>query len=186
MKLKKANAIFGLLTIVLLLVHAGYEMYAYIKFIYAPFVTAFLSYLVLGALLVHMVLGMSIMMFAHDGADLKAYPKENRSVIIQRGSAIAMMVLVFAHIKAFDILQSHFGGIFSLILVVVLQAAFFAAVFLHVATSFSKAFITLGWLSTLEKKNAIDRVVSIICAIAFVAILIILTKTYYVLWSMPH
>ncbi len=186
MKLKKANAFFGLLTILLLLVHAGYEMVAYVKFLYNPFVTKLLSYLVLVALLIHMVLGMSIMMFANEGTDLSKYPKDNKGTIIQRASAIAMMVLVFGHINSFAILNSHFGGVFSLIVAVLIQVLFFGAVFAHVGTSFSRAFVTLGLLSSMEKKKVIDRIVWTLCAIAFVAIVIILTKTYIMLWSMPH
>ena len=184
MKLKKANALFGLLTILLLLVHAGYQMIAYVKFLYNPFVTKLLSYLVLGALLIHMVLGMSILMFAHDGSDLGKYPRQNRAVILQRASAIGILVFVFGHMKAYDILTSHFGGHFSLVLALLLQTLFFGSAFLHVGISFSRALITLGLLSSPEKKKILDWVVWVLCGIAFVVILIIMAKTYGMLWGM--
>ena len=185
MKLKKANAFFGLLTILLLLVHAGYEMYAYVNFVYNPGVTKLLSYLLLGALIIHIILGMSIMMFSRDTADLLQYPKENRSTILQRGSAIAMLALLFGHMKAYDILTSHFGGKLSLFLAIVIQALFFASVFLHIGTSFSKAFVTLGLLSSLKVKKGIDLVVWVICIISFILILGIIIQTYGMLWNMP-
>lgn len=184
MKLKKANALFGLLTILLLLVHAGYQMIAYIQFCYNPGVTKILGYLILAALLVHMALGMSIMMFSKDSAEVR-YPKENKSVILQRGSAIAILVLVFAHLNAYEILMSHAGGIGSFVLVMLLQALFFGSIFTHIATSFSKAFITLGLLSSIKTKRYIDTVLWILLAAAFVFILLVMGKTYYALWSRP-
>ena len=99
MKLKKANAIFGLLTIAMLLIHGGYEVYAYINLLYNPGVTKLLGLLILGALIIHMALGMGIMMFANDGSELRKYPKLNRGTIIQRASAIGILVFLFCQRK---------------------------------------------------------------------------------------
>lgn len=184
MTLKKANAAFGLLTIVMLLVHVGYQMYAYINFVYAPEVTKLLGDLVMLCLIVHMVLGMSIMMFANDGTELKKYPKENKGTIIQRASAIGTLVFLFGHLKAYSILTSHVGGIWSFILAMLIQVLFFGCVFMHVATSFSKAFITLGWLESMDTKKKIDKVVWAISIIAFIAVIVVIGRTSYALWSM--
>lgn len=186
MKLKKYNAVLGLLTIVLLLVHSGFEMYAYIRFIYGPVVTKVLGGIILAALICHMITGMSIVMFSHDGAETRKYAGLNRGTIIQRASAIGTLVFLFGHTKAFDIMNSHIGGAFSLVLAIIIQALFFGCAFLHVGTSFGKAFITLGILESLTVKKRIDRVVWIILAIAYIAILAIICKTMFILWSMPH
>lgn len=46
MKLKKANAILGLLTMAILLIHAGYQVTAYVLFLYDPMVTRILAWAV--------------------------------------------------------------------------------------------------------------------------------------------
>lgn len=185
MKLKKANAIFGLLTIAMLLVHAGYQMYAFIMFVYNPGVTKVLGALILIALILHMILGMSIMMFANDGSELKKYPKENKDTILQRVSAIGILVFLFGHLNAYEILTSHFGGVLSLIIALLIQALFFGCAFIHVGTSFSRAFVTLGLLESMETKKKIDLVVKVLLVILFIAIMIVLTQTYIALWSNP-
>ena len=186
MKIKKLNAIFGLLTIAMLLVHGGYEVYAYINLLYNPGVTKTLGLMILGALIIHMALGMGIVMFAHDGSELRKYPKQNKGTIIQRASAIGIIVFLFGHLNAFNILNSHIGGVFSLVLVLIIQALFFGSAFLHVGTSLSKAFITLGLLESIETKKKMDKAVWAILAIAFVVIMIVMGKTYIFLWSMPQ
>jgi len=182
MKLKKANAAFGLLTIALLLIHVVYEVVAYIKFLYQPVVTKALGLAILIALLIHMILGMSIMMFAGDSKDLIKYPGENRRTILQRASAIAIMVLVFGHLNAYDILTSGAGAI-SIIAAILIQVLFFAAVLLHVATSVSNAFVTLGLLTSMDKKKRIDRIVWAISIVAFIITACVVGHTYILLAS---
>ena len=48
----------SLITIVLLLVHIGYNVYAYLTFSYNPVLTETLSYCLLTAMCLHAVLGM--------------------------------------------------------------------------------------------------------------------------------
>ena len=186
MKLKKCNAVLGLLTIILLLVHAGFEMYAFIRFIYSPVVTKVLGSCILVALLCHVITGMSIMMFSNDGTEIGKYSGLNRDTIIQRASAIGILVFLFGHLNAFSIMNSHIGGAFSLILALVFHGLFFGCAFLHIGTSLSKALITLGVLESLDTKKKMDRVVRIILAIAFIAIMVVISKTFIMLWSAPQ
>ena len=186
MKLKRCNAVMGLLTIVLLLAHGGFEMVAFIRFLYNPVATKVFGLLILCALICHMITGMSIMMFSRDGTETGKYSRLNRGTIVQRASAIGILVFLFGHLNAFDLMNSHVGGAFSLIAAIILQALFFGCVFLHVGTSFSKALITLGILESLETKKRIDRVVWILLAIAYIAIMVVISKTFMMLWSMPH
>ena len=186
MKLKKSNAVLGLLTIVLLLIHSGFEMYAYIQFIYSPVVTKVLGLLILGALICHIITGMSIMMFSNEGTELRKYSGLIRGTILQRASAIGILVFLLGHLNAFAIMNSHVGGVFSLIIALIIQSLFFGCVFLHIGTSLSKAFITLGFLESLDTKNRIDKVVWIISAIAYIAIMVVIGKTFIMLWSMPQ
>ena len=73
-----------------------------------------------------------------------------------------------------------------MILVIIIQALFFGSAFLHVGISLTKAFITLGFLESLETKKKIDKVIWAVLAIAFVVIMIVVCKTYIFLWSMPQ
>ena len=184
MKLKKANAICGLAVILLLLLHAGYQMVAYVLFLYNPFVTKLFAWTLAGLLALHIIFGMSIVMFAHDGSELAKYPKENRRTILQRASAIAILILFVAHIYAFKVLTNPALGDSGLYIAGIIQILFFAAVFVHVAMSFSNAFVTLGWLTDLEHKKKIDKVVTVICVIAFIAATIIVLKTYGAILAM--
>ena len=92
MKLKKANAILGLLTMAILLIHAGYQVIAYVLFLYDPMVTRILAWATAGVCSLHAVLGMSIVMFCHDGSTAAQYPEANLRTVIQRASAIGMLI----------------------------------------------------------------------------------------------
>ncbi len=182
MVLKKANAVFGLLTIALLLAHAGYEVVTYLLFLYDPVVTRVLGWCLIAAVSVHAILGMSIMMFAHDGSGLGKYRRENRRTILQRGSAIGIMVMVVLHLQCYALLKTGTPG---LIAAEVIQIVFFACIFTHVATSFSNAFVTLGALENLKTKKKIDMCVWVLCGICFLAASIVIGRTYIFLASMP-
>ena len=182
MKLKKANATFGLLTIALLLAHAGYEVITFSLMLYDPVVTKVIGWSCMAVVGIHAILGMSIMMFAHDGSDLWKYPKENRRTILQRGSAIGILVMIALHLKCFDLIKSGTAG---LVAAEVIQVLFFACVFTHIALSFSNAFVTLGVLEDLKKKQRIDAVASIICGICFIVAAFVIGRTYVIMASMP-
>ncbi len=181
MKLKKANAILGLFAILILLGHAGYQIVAYILFIYNPLVTKVLAWATVAVVSMHAILGMSMVMFVHDGGSLGSYPKANLRTILQRASAIGIMVTLVLHIKAFDILKS---GSLGLAAAEIIQVLFFSCVFTHIATSFSNAFVTLGILSDMDKKKKIDRVVFVICAVIWAVAVVVVGKTYVALAAM--
>lgn len=182
MKLKKANALLGLITIIVLLAHAGYQIAAYILFIYNPLVTKTLAWIAVAAVSVHAVLGMSIMMFSNDGSSLTQYPKANLRTILQRGSAIGIMVMLILHVKAYDILKSGTPGLAAAELI---QLLFFTCVFTHIAASFSNAFVTLGFLSSMDTKKRIDRVTWTVCGVLWLAAVIVVGRTYVILASIP-
>lgn len=180
MTLKKANAACGLLTIFFLLAHAGYQMVTFVMMYHNSTITRILGWACVAAVMMHAVLGMCIMMFSHDGSSLRRYPRENRRTIIQRASAVGIMVLLLLHIQSFGIMTS---GTLGLIAAELIQFLFFTCVFLHIGTSFSNAFVTLGWLDDMERKKKTDKVVWVICAVTWAAAVIIVGRTYIVLSS---
>ena len=181
MKLKKANAMLGLLAILILLAHAGYQVVAYILFIYNPLVTKLLAWATVAVVSLHAVIGMSMVMFVHDGASISAYQGLNMRTILQRASAIGIMVTLVLHIKAFDILKSGTPGLIAAELI---QLLFFSCVFTHIGTSFSNAFVTLGFLGDIDRKKKIDRVTYVICAVFWAVTVLVVGKTYVVLAAM--
>ena len=182
MKLKKANAILGLLTMAILLIHAGYQVIAYVLFLYDPVVTGILAWATVVVCSLHAVMGMSIVMFCHDGSTAAQYPGANLRTVIQRASAIGILVMLVLHVKAYDILKSGTPG---LIFAELMQMLFFSCVFAHIAASFTNAFITLGLLSDMERKKKIDRAVWVICAAAWAVCVFVIGRTYLILASMP-
>jgi len=181
MKLKKANAILGLFAIAILLGHAGYQVVAYIMFIYNPLVTKVLAWATVAVVSLHAVLGMSMVMFVHDGGSIGSYPGANLRTILQRASAIGIMVTLVLHIKAFDILHA---GTLGLIGAEIIQLLFFSCVFTHISTSFTNAFITLGLLGDMDRKKKIDSVIYVICAIFWAAAVFVVGRTYIALAAM--
>ena len=181
MKLKKANAMLGLLAILILLAHAGYQVIAYILFIYNPLVTKLLGWASVAVVSAHAVLGMSMLMFVHDGGNTKAYPALNKRTILQRASAIGIIVMLVLHIKAYDILTSGTPGLVAAELI---QLLFFSCVFTHIGTSVSNAFVTLGLLGDMDRKKKTDRIVYVICAALWAAAVLVVGKTYVVLAAM--
>jgi succinate dehydrogenase hydrophobic anchor subunit len=93
MRLKKANATLGLLAILILLAHAGYQVVAYILFIYNPFVTKVLAWAAVAVVSLHAVLGMSMLMFVHDGSSARSYSGMNLRTILQRAAKAAGSIM---------------------------------------------------------------------------------------------
>lgn len=170
MRLKKANAALALVSSLLALLHVGYSVYAYLTMYYSPTAKLLTAMPFIVVTCIHAVLGMSIVFLQGDGTRLDLYPKLNMRTVLQRISAALIFPLLIVHLKTFDLLKSaSHGGQWVLFgAIMVCQVLFYATFATHVATSFSKALITLGWLGSRERQAAIDRVVYVLCAAVFV------------------
>jgi succinate dehydrogenase hydrophobic anchor subunit len=179
MKLKKINAALGLLSIAAMLLHIGYTVFAYLAFYYNPtlkLLTA-IPFMVLACL--HAVCGMLTLFLQSDGTRLELYPKQNARTILQRVSAALMLPLLILHINTFGLLQSsaEAGQWIWFALLMLSQPLFYGVVQTHIAVSVTRGLITLGWLSSTEKQKVIDRVVYILCALAFVVSTFVVVRT---------
>ena len=67
-----------------------------------------------------------------------------------------MMLLLPVYVNEFKLLQNSPYPL-GFIVLEVLLILYYAALFLHVSVSFSKALITLGWLCDNAKRKALDR-----------------------------
>lgn len=179
MRLKKINAALGLLSIAAMLLHIGYTVFAYLAFYYNPtlkLLTA-IPFMVLACL--HAVCGMLTLFLQSDGTRLELYPKQNARTILQRVSAALMLPLLILHINTFGLLQSsaEAGQWIWFALLMLSQPLFYGVVQTHIAVSVTRGLITLGWLSSTEKQKVIDRVVYILCALAFVVSTFVVVRT---------
>ena len=176
MNIKKLNARMSLLTFALLLIHEGYQLYAYITFYYNPTLSAISGYAAAGCFVLHGILSAICVFFLHDSKTI-AYKRMNIRTLLQRISAVMIILLLPFHIFSFSLLQSSVGGI-GYILIEAVQITYYAALSGHIALSFSNALITLGWLEDMKKKRVIDIIVIVICTLLFIAVSVIITTTH--------
>lgn len=170
MKIKKANAILGLLTIPLMLAHIGYLSYCYLT-MSLPAAKNPLSYPLMAVCGLHAMFGMSALFFRADGTQTKQYARLNRKTILQRLTAILTIPLLVLHINTWRLLESASGNgqwfLFGLLLFA--EALFFAVVLTHVAVSWTNALVTMGWLTSMDKKKKMDIAGYIVLALVFAA-----------------
>ena len=188
MRLKKCSAVAALISVVLFTVHIVYEIYASITFYYDPSLTKLLSILLIAPVCVHAVLGMSIVFLMSDGTDLTQYPRQNLRTILQRISAALFFPLLFLHVRTFEMLRScaqsgQWAGFWMLIIAEVL---FFADILTHSAVSLTRALITMGWLSSRETQEKIDRAVYIIGFLLFMAASVTVIRMQIIIILFSH
>ncbi len=179
MRLKKINAILGLLLMAACLTHIVLEMYhvlsggepqAYLK------VTARICGMIA---ILHVLISIGMIFFIHDKKGLGAYPRKNMETLIQRISGLLMIVLLPFHIRISQIIsadQERGTGVF--ILCIAVMVLFYLTVFLHIAVSFTRALITLGVITSRRKKDQLDMTVRVIMGLGFLASSILMTWAY--------
>ena len=176
MKLKKWNARLSVLTMVLLLVHELYQLYAYLSFYYNPVLSKTFGYVLAGGFALHGILS-AVSVFALHDAKTVAYKKLNFKTVLQRVSAAIIALLLPLHIFFLALLQGSVGSI-AYIIVETVQVVFYISLSCHVGISFSNALVTLGRLENIGKKRVIDRIVLIFWAILALMMSFITTTTH--------
>lgn len=168
-KLKKMNAAMAFMVILSLLCHAGTMCFSLWTGWYNLLIAKTFAYITVISLAFHVLFSLILFFFVHDGANLK-YTKENRSTFLQRTSALAMLILLHAHVNAYSHMAT--GEVLTTgqtIFYCLSELLFYASVMTHVAVSFSKGLITLGFVSSAETIHRIDIAAYIICAVGMVA-----------------
>ena len=170
MKLKKANAVLGLMSVLCLLVHILYNSIAHIVNYNNPLLAALTAFPFVVMVCIHAVLGMCAVFLMGDGTRLDLYTKMNTRTVVQRVSAALIFPLLIIHLKTHDIMMAAIktGSTGLLVLIIMSHILFFAAVLLHIVPSVSKGMITLGLITTEKQQKNIDRFCVILGAILFV------------------
>ena len=184
MKVKKINAVLGLLAIGLLFTHVIYEIYSYFTFYYNPMVTVIIAYGFVTIMMLHAVISMTMLGVIHDGNSITKYPGENIRTILQRASVGGLLLLLPFHIKTGDWITKKFGGFGFFVVLVILGVLFWAFTFIHIGASFTRALITLGIIKSNKAKNILDWIIWIICGILFVLSVFVIIKTQVALFNM--
>ena len=169
MRLKKTGAVLSLLAMLTLLMHVGYSTFASLKSVSNPKIKTLTALPFLAFTCLHAICAMCSVFLLNDGTRLDVYRKQNRGTVIQRVSAALIFPLLVVHLQMAERLKifSEGGKWVPFAIMLLLQVAFFAVVFTHVSTSFSKAFITLGVLGDMKKKVVLDWIVYVVCAVVF-------------------
>lgn len=169
---KKTNAILGILLVALVLIHTCYTAYMLLSGAqYGP-INRMLGVSTEMILLAHAAI--SIANFFNGTYHKITYMKENMKTALQRDIGMLMTILSVPHCIQFVKLLKYtpprpFG--FAL-----LQIVFYFTVFLHIAISCSKAFITLGLIQTDKAEKTVNTATTIVCAISFVFMVIVILK----------
>ena len=170
MFLKKLNALLGELSILFMLLHIGYNVYAYLSFTYNPLMKNLTAYPFLVLVCLHAVCGMLTLFLNPDGGRADLYVKQNLGTILQRVSAVLILPLLILHMNTFALMSAaaEGGQSFFVLLLMLGEILFFACVITHISLSLTKGLVTLGVLSSEKTKKAIDRFLYALFFIVFV------------------
>ena len=185
MKMKKINAALGLLSIVAMLVHIGYTVFAYLTFYYNESLKILTAIPFMVLVCLHAVCGMLTVFLQADGTRLDLYPKQNLRTILQRASAALILPLMILHINTYGLLASTAEAEQWLwfALLMLSQPLFYGVALTHVAVSVTRGLITLGLLSSSDRQKRIDRVIYVLGALAFaVATFVVLQSPFPVMY----
>ncbi len=184
MKMKKINAALGLLTIVFMLMHVGYTIYAYLTFYYNPFLKMVFAIPFMVSVCLHAVCGMLTVFMMADGTRADLYMKQNRRTILQRVTAALIFPLLILHINTFSMMSACAGNGQTLLILLLIAAelVFFASVITHVSVSLTKGMITLGILSSAETQKKLDRIIYVVGAVVYAAAVYSVLKVQIVMF----
>ncbi len=177
MLLKKTNAYLSIFIMIILVVHAAYELVAFCLMYYNPLLSKITGFLTAGTVTAHAIISVICLFVLHDSKSI-SYIKLNIRTVIQRICALLMVVLLPVHISAFDLLGKNVGAP-GYILTEAAQVLFYAAVFTHIAISFEKSLITLGWLEKESTRQRLNLITAVVCLLMCIAACVITITTHF-------
>lgn len=184
MSLKKTNAVISWILIILLLVHIASTQLYMIAGIFNMQLMMQLPKALGMICVVHICISLGIVFFMHDGSDFTKYGKLNRKTLLQRLSGIMIILLIHAHINLFAsfIYENLPISAGKKIVVFIVEMIFFGAIFLHLDSSFTKSFITMGMIRSEKTERGIDIAARIFCVFGFAFTFVVLAR-FLVMWD---
>ena len=171
MKLRKINAVFSLISTILIMGHAISIGISMLSRGATQGMPSAVSRVMTGAVAIHAILCFASMAAAHKGAPkatgkAKEYPRFNAPTLIQRMGGVLIIPFSALHILgAVGITQP------PQVVHAILPPVFFTFVLMHVAISASKAFITLG-IGNVRFVKRLDIAIKVLCAATLIADLV--------------
>ena len=166
MKLRKINAVFSLLSTILLMIHAIYFAVWMLSNCSIPMPPTPMSRALTVSFVIHAIISIVLMISTHKGSKNnkgKQYVKLNFATIVQRISGVFIIVFTTLHILgAFRVMRLPYRVHF------IVYPLFFTLVLVHVAISTSKAFITLG-IGNARVIKRIDVAIKVLCGATLIA-----------------
>lgn len=163
--MRKINAVFGLLTTVLLLIHAICLSVRMLSRYRIDMPDSPLPWVLTALMTVHMVLCIILWISSQkdaNGTKHKEYFKLNAETYVQRITGLLIILLIVLHVLG---AANHFQ---PKMLHAILHPLFFAAALAHVSVSFSRAFISLG-IGNAKAIRIIDVSTKALCCVIFAA-----------------
>ena len=142
MLLRKVNAVFALVSTLLLMDHAIFQAVRMLSKGSVEQNASSLPRILFAVMMIHAIISIVLGILGHKGAEKRkcnSYPALNRGAIFQRAGGVLMILLTVLHILGAVGVMTP-----PKIVHAVLPPLFFAVVLAHTAISTGKAFITLG------------------------------------------
>lgn len=169
MPIKRINSFLSLITSVALLAHIAMACKTLATGWFHTVISNLISGIVACLVLFHAVLSICILIFVHDGSDLK-YAKNNVATILQRLSAVLIIALLYFHLNAYTHVVSDISlTTIQTVLHIITELLFFAVVIIYITTSVPKSFIKLGFVCSENKIKWIERISYVIGAVIMMA-----------------
>lgn len=175
MRVKKINSVLSIFTIVVIVMHIAFSCRTLLTGWYSKEISYVLPMLLYVTVGVHAMLSMYIVFLVHDESSVTKYKKQNISTVIQRLSAILMLVMLHPHISIFS--QFKPGATFEpsmAIPTILVESVFYIAVLSHIALSIPKCVVSLGLLHSEESLKIVKIISNIVCTIIFIFTLVAL------------
>ena len=165
MLLRKINAVFSLLSTVLLLTHAIIVAIWTLSRGHIAISAGIMPWVLVGIMLTHAMISIDLAISAHSEGEkrkFKSYPKLNIPTMVQRISGILLILFTALHVAgAAGFMQPPH------LVHAILPPLFFTIAMMHTAISAGKAFITLG-IGDAKVYNKIDIAIKLICAVTLI------------------
>ena len=165
MKLKTCNAILGLAIILALFLHTGTMIVSLVTGWYNLFYCKLFAHIAAGLLIAHVLISLCVFFFSAQPGGFR-YPRHNLSTVLQRFTALLMLVLIHFHLRAYAHMAT--GEVLTqsqALFTAALEGIFILSVFIHIAVSLVKALVTLGLTGSFESAGKLEKAVWVFCAI---------------------
>ena len=191
MSLKKFNAVCSWILTAVLLAHVTVSVVFMLTGLYDLQLMIILSRTIAVVCTAHILVSLAVVFILRDRADKSRYKGQKRKkykslnlrTLVQRASGLCILILLYPHIKLFTSFIYEFKplAVGNKIIVFIVESLFFIMVFLHLAVSFSRSFISMGMIRTDAAEKRLDRTAFAVCA-AGLAVVLVSLAVFLVKW----